>query len=74
MPEIENFYQAMLRRLETAFRYLDEFDFGQLPSPQKRLYWLPPACAEAALSAEIYRAPLAPEASRINISYSNIEG
>lgn len=77
MPEIEMFYGAVLPHLETALHYLDEFEFGKLPPPQRRLHWMTLAAAEAALSVEIYGSPtlsLAPEVSRFNISYLNMDG
>ena len=77
MPEIKDFYRAMLRHLASALHYLDDFKRGQLPPPQHRLYWLTLAAAEAASAIEDYGAPtlsLAPEVSRFNSSYSNMDG
>jgi hypothetical protein len=76
MAELETFYQAVLPHLEAALLYLDEFEFGKLPTAQRRLHWLTLACAEAALSVEIYRAPtlpMAPEISRFQIVHTNMD-
>ena len=40
MAGVEAFYQAVLPHLEAALLYLDEFEFGRLPPPEKRLHWL----------------------------------
>lgn len=76
MAELETFYQAVLPHLEAALLYLDEFEFGTLPTAQRRLHWLTLASAEVALAVEIYRAPtlpMAPEISRFQIVHTNMD-
>ena len=76
MAEVEAFYHAMLPQLEAALLYLDEFEFGRLPPPEKRLHWLTLATAEAALAVEIYgapRLPMAPDLARFQVSYTNLD-
>ena len=76
MAEVETFYRTMLPQLEAALLYLDEFEFGQLPGPERRLHWLTLAMAEAALAVEIYGTPtlpMAPELSRFRVAYTNLD-
>ncbi len=76
MAELEAFYHAMLPHLEAALLYLDEFEFGKLPTPERLLHWLTLAVAEAALSVEIYRSPtlpMAPDVSRFQIIHTNMD-
>ena len=77
MADVQSFYAAALPLLEPALRYLDEFELSELPNRERKLYWLTLACAEAALSVEVYRSatlPLAPEASRFRVTYSGMDG
>lgn len=77
MAEVQDFYDAMLPRLEAALVHLDRFPLGGLPPAEETLYRLVLAAGEAAVAVEIYRAPtlpLAPDASRVKVYYANMDG
>ena len=60
MTEIRTFYDDLQPRLESIFKYLDQFEVQSLPEPAKHLVYLLFGFIEAALAVEIFNTPGVP--------------
>lgn len=70
MPEIEEFYDAMVPRAEDALQHLEKFPMEELEAPERRLLSLVLALAQAHIAVEIHgqaRAPNTPWPNSIRI-------
>ena len=57
MPEIREFYDAMLQRIDAILVYLNQYALNDMPDNAQRLFHLALALAEVANAVEIYRQP-----------------
>jgi hypothetical protein len=57
MESIQNFYDAMIGRVEAALDHLDHFDINALPEREQRLFYLTLSLVEVGNAVEFYRRP-----------------
>lgn len=59
MPEIQQFYDAMLARADDAMTYLDQFPLDAMPEEASRLFRLLLSLAHASMAVEVHHQPRA---------------
>lgn len=59
MPDIRQFYDAMLARAEDSLEYLGRYPLGEMPEDATRLFRLVLSLAHASVAVELHRQPRA---------------
>ncbi len=57
MPEIREFYDAMLQHIDAILVYLNQYALNDMPDDAQRLFHLALALAEVSNAVEIYQQP-----------------
>ena len=67
IAEMQEFYDAVLPRLEEIFTYSDQFDLHDLPDDVRNLVLLVSGLVEASFPVEIWRQPRVPDTGAADI-------
>jgi UPF0288 family protein (methanogenesis marker protein 3) len=57
MPELKDFYQAMIGRIDRLMEYFQQFSMEEMPQDTKRLMYLGLSLVEVAHAVERYGQP-----------------
>ncbi|WP_280416951.1 hypothetical protein [Nocardia carnea] len=61
MPEMQDFYDAGMARLEEAIAYCDRFDLDDLPDEARNLFHLMQSLVMASFPVEVWKQPRVPD-------------
>jgi hypothetical protein len=63
MPEMEEFYNAVLPRGDEIFEYIDQYDFNDLPEPAVHLLWLLCSLSAVSFAVDVFKQPWIPDSA-----------
>ncbi|NKY33609.1 hypothetical protein HGA13_11050 [Nocardia speluncae] len=61
MPEMQDFYDAAMARLEDAIAYCDRYDLDDLPDDARNLFHLMQSLVMASFPVEVWKQPRVPD-------------
>lgn len=61
MPELQEFYDAMVPRAEAAMTYLDAFELDDMPPDALNLFWMLCSLSAVGFSVDVFGQPKVPD-------------